>query len=100
MTERLEFAHALSGKPEAVKGYTQKVLNGYIIRDTMGFLFSTSSYVVLNKWRKIEQETELFWIIVETQNPYFEVRFIFYKHSDAAEAAVEELIERHKYKGT
>jgi hypothetical protein len=88
---REEFAHALSGKIESVQKGAPKVLLGYIIRDMMGFLYTTNTTMHLNKWRKLKAETELFWVIEEHLNPYNRSEIILYKTKEIAEEHLVEL---------
>jgi len=91
MTERREFAHALSGKPEAVSKTVHKVILGYIIRDMLDHLYVTNTTVHLNKWREIEHESELFWVINEKTNPLVATRYILYKNKEIAEEHLKEI---------
>jgi hypothetical protein len=99
MTEKHEFAHALSGKPEAVKNKSGKIIQGYIIRDmsitwnniTSDFLYVTGTTFHLSKWRSIEAETELFWVLVEKINPLVETKYVVYKNKEIAEEHLQEI---------
>jgi hypothetical protein len=93
MTERREFAHALSGKPEAVSKTVHKVLCGYIIRDmaSLTMVYVTNTTIHLNKWREIEHESELFWVISEKLNPLVATRYILYKNKEIAEEHLKEI---------
>jgi hypothetical protein len=86
-----EFAHALSGKPEAVTKYTNKALQGYRIREMLNSLYTISTIVHLNKWRTVEKETEDFWVISEKFNIILPTRFIFYKTREVAEEHLKEI---------
>jgi hypothetical protein len=94
MTERLEFAHALSGKPESRKKTGGNYpLIGYIIRDMgiLNFLYVTNTTIHINKWRVIEHESDLFWVINEKLNPLVETRYIMYKNKEIAEEHLKEI---------
>lgn len=91
MTIKQEFAHALSGKPEAVSKNTPKVVYGYIIRDMMGFLYTTNTTLQLNKWREIMHESDLFWVISERLNPLVPTQYLLYKNKEIAEEHMREL---------
>lgn len=91
MTEIKEFAHALSGKPEAVSKTVHKVLLGYIIRDMLSHLYVTNTTVHLNKWREIVHESELFWVINEKLNPLVHTQYLLYKNKEIAEEHLKEI---------
>lgn len=86
-----EFAHALSGKPEAVSKTVNKVLQGYIIRDMLNHIYTTNTTIHLNKWRNIKEETDLFWVIEEKLNPIIPTSFVLYKNKITAEEHLLEL---------
>lgn len=86
-----EFAHALSGKPEAVTKYTNKVLQGYLIREMLNSLYTISTTIQLNKWRTVSVETELFYVIDEILNPLVITKYILYKNKEIAEEHLKEI---------
>ena len=86
-----EFAHALSGKPEAVSKTVNKALQGYRIREMLNSLYTISSVIHLNKWRVVEKETDDYWVISENFNIVIPTRFIFYKTREVAEQHLKEI---------
>jgi hypothetical protein len=88
-----EFAHALSGKPEAVSKTVHKILSGYIIRDmaTLSMLYSINTTLHLHKWRTIAAETDLYWVIEERFSPLISTKYIFYKTKEIAEEHLKEI---------
>lgn len=91
MLEKYEFDNAFSGMPKPVTPKTNITLHGYIIREMLGFPYVTSTFADINKWRKIECETELFWVISEHLCPLMETRYVLYKAKDIADEHLKEL---------
>jgi hypothetical protein len=85
------FAHALSGVPVSVQK-SPVVIKGYIIRDMLNFLYVTNTTLYLNKWREIEHESDLFWVISEKTNPFLATKIIVYKTKEIAEEHRKELL--------
>jgi hypothetical protein len=85
-----EFANALSGIPVSTKT-DNKVVNGYVIHDMMNFLYAINTRITLNKWRTIEHETDLFFVISENLNPLIPTKFILYKTKELAIQHIEEI---------
>jgi hypothetical protein len=85
------FANALSGKPVTVTSFRNITLHGYRIRDMGNFLYVTSTYVDINHYRKVEADTELFWVIIEKLSPLMETKYVIYKTKEIAEEHLKEL---------
>jgi hypothetical protein len=88
---KLEFNHALTGKPEAVIKSGVKTLTGYRIRDMLDRLYVTNMTVNLNGYRWIESEKDDCWFITESFSRGYPTQFIIYKTKQAAEAELRNI---------